>query len=244
MELARDDRYAAVIRSVAAVVLTLEAVVIAVILLTHDSRTFPIVASLAGERAAIARIDPGAAAVVLLLLVAAVRLLPVLLGRGPASTAGWASRTIRLIEYSFTSSIVVFLVAVLNGITEVGTLVLVYAATSAMTLFTMLQGRVRVESGHAMLPMCFGAAIGIVPWGVIAFYQIGSGIVGFGPSPIVRVVTLVMLAFAVAFFVTQWREARRSPAPGAGRGERMHVLLSAAALSVFGWLVVVMVLSA
>lgn len=146
----------------------------------------------------------------------------------------------RWIIFSLTSSITVFLVAQLNGITALGTLVLIYAATSTMTLFSVLQERMPVTAGPSapasMLPLSFGAAIGIVPWGVIAFQEIATGIIGAGPNFVVRVITLLMLAAAFAFAVTQWREQRLASVGEAGfRGERTFIILSTVAVSIFAW---------
>jgi hypothetical protein len=47
------------------------------------------------------------------------------------------------------------------------------------------------------------------------------------------VITLVMLAAAAAFFVSQWRDARRQLG-----GERAHVLIGFVSASAFAWLVV------
>jgi hypothetical protein len=175
----------------------------------------------------------------------------------------------RWIIFSLTSSITVFLVAQLNGITAIGTLVLIYAATSTMTLFSVLQERMPVAAGApapapasawpSMLPLSFGAAIGIVPWGIIAFQQIVGGIIGAGPSVAVRVITLLMLAAAFAFAVTQWREQRLASTGTVGtlgeagirshtgslseagiRGERTFIILCTVAVSVFAWAVLLL----
>ena len=166
------------------------------------------------------RVDAAAGVIVLVVLAG----LAMLVGSGPSA---------RWIEFSLTSSITVFLVAQLNGVSDIGALVLIYAATTGMVLFAVLQDRVLVSRGHPLLPLCFAAALGIVPWGVLAFNQIGAGLAGLGPSVIVRLVTLVMLASAATFFVSQWRGAHRLR-----RGERMHVLLSFTSASAFAWLVV------
>jgi hypothetical protein len=152
--------------------------------------------------------------------------------------------TARWIVFSLTSSITVFLVAQLNGITDIGTLVLIYAATSTMTLFSILQERMPSgphEKGNPrMLPLSFGAAIGIVPWGIIAFTEIAASVAGEGPALSVRLVTLVMLAAAIAFALANWSEQRRV-AQGVVdlRGERTFIVLSAVAASIFAWAVLV-----
>jgi len=143
----------------------------------------------------------------------------------------------RWLIFSLTSSISVFLVAQLNGITDIGTLVLLYAATSAMTLFTVLQERESRAGSSNMLPMSFGTAIGIVPWGIIAFHEIVGGIVGGGPSLTVRLITLMMLAFAITFTLSQWGEQRRIAARRDSAGEQIFVVLSAVSTSIFAWAV-------
>jgi hypothetical protein len=148
----------------------------------------------------------------------------------------------RWIVFSLTSSITVFLVAQLNGITDIGTLVLIYAATSTMTLFSLVQERMPVgpenKGSHRMLPLMFGAAIGIVPWGIIAFWEIAASIAGNGPPAGVRILTLLMLAAAISFALANWSEQRRA-AQGVidVRGEQAFIVLSAVGASVFAWAV-------
>ena len=127
-----------------------------------------------------------------------------------------AGRDLRWVEQSQVSAITIFLVAQLNGITEVAALVPLYALTAAGTLFLVLHSR----SGDR-LTYIFGAAVGIVPWGVIAFYQIA-----LGPSLLVRVITLAMLAVAISTWVAAYR-----------KGTRMLALLPAVGASVLAWLV-------
>ena len=130
-----------------------------------------------------------------------------------ASLGGW---DLRWIEHSQVSAITVFLVAQLNGISELAALVPLYALSSAGTLFLVLHSR----SGDR-LTYVFGAAIGIVPWGVIAFYQIA-----LGPNLLVRVITLVMLAVAISTWAAAYRTSTR-----------MLALLPAVGASVLAWLV-------
>ncbi len=190
----------------------------------------------AGARIVLTHVDIGIAAVVLCVVVAVARLLGAIeSGRRRTDSGRYDARWV---EFALTSSITVFLVAQLNGITDVGALVLIYAATSAMTLFSIIQERGSIHAAHPRLALCFGAAIGIVPWGVIAFHQIGAGVIGDSPPPIVRVITLAMLAVSVLFAVGQWREHSWPEKGRMQRGDLIHIVLSTAATSAFGWLVV------
>jgi len=194
-----------------------------------------------GGRVQLFQLNVAVGAVALCVLVAVARLVVLLPAVFPRYTAGLQSghRTARWTEFAFTASITVFLVGQLNGIEDIGALVPIYAITSGMVLFAVLQERTTVRSGHPMLPLAFGAAVGIVPWGVIAFHQVGAGVVGDGPSVIVRVLTLTMLGVAFAFAVTQWREQRAALTGGDPiGGERRHLVLAFVQASLFAWLVV------
>ncbi|CAN5158666.1 hypothetical protein BH09ACT2_BH09ACT2_01960 [soil metagenome] len=234
--------------------LLIEAIALWILLATAPTRVLlPIALDLAADphRFELVHLDLGFGAVVLCLLVGVARLLAITPGIFPIYSAQ-ASRDrhpARWIEFAFSSSIVVFLVAQLNGITDIGTLVLSYAATSAMTLFFVLEERGPRPATERMLPLWFGAAIGIVPWGVIAFHQIAGLLVGQPPSGLGRVITLVMLGFSFAFFIVHWHflaHRRGQPRIESGlpsAGEAVHIVLSLASTSVFAWLVVVGVVS-
>lgn len=153
-----------------------EAVVIAIILAVTGVRIeLPVTTGFAG---ALTSVELGTAVVVLLAFCGILRLMP---------------RDTRMVEFSQVSGIAVFLVAQLTGISDVTALVPLYAIAAGAPLFLVLHAR----DGDAWA-FAFGASLGIVPWGVIAFVQIGSGLVGEGPSAIVRIVTLGMLALAIA----------------------------------------------
>lgn len=235
------------------VVLLVQAAVLAIVLVASGAAVpAPVAVGLRGssgvtDHVPLGQVDIAVAAVVLLVLTGVARLVLVVgpLRRRRDAALATNHHGARWLEFAFTSSIRLFLIAQLNGVAELGALVPIYAITSALVLCHVLQERVRVTAGHPMLPLCVGAAIGIVPWGVIAFYQLGAGVVGDGPAPVVRVVTLVLLAAAFAFFITQWREQRRiAAADDADRlgvliaGERRYVVLSAVAATLFALLVV------
>jgi len=199
----------------AAVLLVLVALALAVVLATtRPDLARPVTVDLpdAAPRLVLGDVEVGAAAVLLCLVAAGARL--------RKSTALG-----RAVEASFLTSVTVFLVAQLNGVADVGALVLVYAATSALWLFAILQDRVEVRRGHPMLPLSFGTAIGIVPWGVIALHQVGGLLAGGGPTALARVLTLVMLALSAAQVVAQWRGSR----PGSqSDSPRWHAALTTA----------------
>jgi hypothetical protein len=228
--------------AVAGAVLVAQAIILAVILAVTPARMLlPVALGVPGARAPIvlSSVDVGAGVIVLCLLVALSRLIVLLPALSPDYSAGVDDNrhTARWIEFAFSSSITVFLVAGLNGIRDVGALVLCYAITSGATLFFVVQERSPATA--RMLPLWFAAAIGIVPWGVIAFHEVAGLMIGYPPSALARVITLTMLTFAFAFFLSHWREQRRrDSAVSARAGERTHILISLASTSVFAWMVV------
>ena len=187
-----------------------------------------------GPRRAVASLHVGWALVAALALAAAALVATV------RPRPGGRADTVERLAASVPWSVVVFVVAVLDGVRDVGTLVLVYAATTVVQLAALVQDRLvqgqlvrgrtgasgagqEARAGSGLLPLTVASGIGIVPWGVVALHQVGAGVVGSPPSGTVRVVTLVVLGCAIAAFVAEWRAAARSlregqearPAPAA-----------------------------
>ena len=138
------------------------------------------------------------------------------------------SPVIRWVEWSQVSGIVVFLVAQLNGVTDVAALVALYAITAGASLFLVLHER----AADSTWPFSFGAAVAIVPWGVIAFYQVGAIVVGGDPQLLVRTLTIALLLLASAY----WYDARLARVKGRLIiAERAHTILTTLTVSVLAW---------
>lgn len=145
-----------------------------------------------------------------------------------ASAAIWRGRLIRWVEWSQVSAVIVFVLAQLNGVQDVAALVSLYALTAAASFFLVLHE----QGSGSTWPYVFGAAVAIVPWGVIAFYQLGALVVGADPGPFVRAITLALLILTIAY----WRGARiaitsRRPAIAS----RVHTLVIVLSLSILAW---------
>lgn len=145
------------------------------------------------------------------------------------SAVAWAvsSRWSGALDPLLTTPITLFVIAQLNGIRDVGALVGIYALASAGVLFTVVQRHDEHASGGSRMPLGLGSAVGIVPWGIVAFHQVGAGAVGHPLPGVVVVVTLVALAAAIVEFVATWR---RRPVTAA--------VVRTLGMSVVAWLVV------
>lgn len=178
-----------------------------------------------------ASVDLAAAAAVVVLVSAVARLLagiPPLrdrvdeeLARG---RAGW-----RWLELSQTASITVVLVALLNGVSEAGVLVALYALAAGAVLLLWIQDRQTTPGPRGLAPFSAGAAIGIVPWGVVALYQVTRLVVGEPVSDVVSAGTIALLLLAASSWSSAWwhRERRRSAHPAVD-AERAATLIGLA----------------
>jgi hypothetical protein len=201
---------------------------------------------LAPERLLLASVNVGVGAVVVLLLPALHHLLvasPVL-GARYRSAIELQRNPIRLVELSVTSSIMLFLLAQLNGITDVATLVLVYVAQTALVVLLWLQERLGTPA-RTLQPFIFASAIGIVPWGVIALHVLAPGATsGYDQAGWIRVLTVTLLLLFFAFGINQWLGFKGLPTGRTYATEdRAYVILSLATKAAFAWQVVAGILS-
>ena len=199
------------------------------------------------ERISVADVDVGIGAVIVLLLPAVTHVLIAspILGARYRSTIERQRNPIRWVEYAFSSSIMLFLIAQLNGITDVGTLVLTYTAQSAVVLLLWLQERLGTPA-RTLGPFVVASVIGIVPWGVIALHVLAPGATtGYDQPGGIRLLTITLLLLFFAFGANQWLGFRGVPA---GRGypaeERAYVVLSLVTRAAFAWQVVAVTLQA
>ena len=209
------------LNTLAATLLAAQAIAVVLLLSGTSPVLLPVTADFGGG-IQLTAVNLGVAAVTLLVFSALCR----------AIDAVRPSPVIRWVEWSQVSGIVVFLVAQLNGVTDVAALVALYAITAGASLFLVLHER----AADLTWPFSFGAAVAIVPWGVIAFYQVGAIVAGGDPPLLVRVLTIALLLLAAAY----WYDARLARVKGRLIiAERAHTILTTLTVSVLAWAVVV-----
>lgn len=164
-----------------------------------------------------ARVDLALAAGLVVLVAAAARILV-----GVTAARGQAPRLVgvRMLELSQTTAITVFLVAQLNGVTEAGTLILIYAIAAGAVAVLWMHSRALPAAQRSAWPYSVAAAIAVVPWGIVALYQVAALLAGGPPAVLVRVLTVVLLLLAAA----AWAIERRVHvgALDRARAERLH----------------------
>lgn len=181
-------------------------------------------------------VDVAAAAAVVSLIAAAARLVALVPAVRPRYERGLRDgrHGIRWLEYSQTAGITLFLVAQVNGIAEAGALILVYAIGAGSVLLLVLHDRSPLSGARGLLAFSAGAAVAIVPWGVVALYQVVGLIVGPSPGLLAQAGTLVFLIIAIAHWASVWlAHQRRGPWANPLTAERAHIGLTIATSAAF-----------
>ncbi|MDH4334438.1 MAG: heliorhodopsin HeR [Chloroflexota bacterium] len=159
---------------------------------------------------------------------------------------GWYERRLarrqnpaRWIEYAFSSSVMIVVIAMLTGIREVGTLIAIVGANAAMNLFgwsmeAANEGRDRPQWLHYI----FGCIAGIVPWLVITVALL-TGLTATDAAPIPGFVIAIYVSLFISFNVFAFNMVFQFRQIGRWRdylhGERAYMLLSLFAKTLLAW---------
>jgi hypothetical protein len=146
---------------------------------------------------------------------------------------------IRWVEYAFSSSVMIVVIATLAGVQEVGTLIAIFGVNAAMILFGWSmeianEGRDRPQWLHYV----FGCIAGVVPWLVIGVTLYVSATEP-GSAPIPGFVIGIFVSLFIAFNVFAINQVLQYKKVGSWRdylyGERAYMLFSLIAKSLLAW---------
>ena len=146
---------------------------------------------------------------------------------------------IRWVEYSFSSSVMIVVIAALAGVQEVGTLIAIFGVNAAMILFGWSmeianEGRERPQWLHYV----FGCIAGAVPW-IVLFVTILVSATEPGSAPIPGFVIAIFVTLFVFFNVFAINMVLQYRKIGRWRdylyGERAYMLFSLIAKSLLAW---------
>jgi len=143
----------------------------------------------------------------------------------------------RWIEYSLSASLMIVIISMLVGITDIASLILVFAVNATMILFGWLmelnnQNKIKTS----WTPYWFGIFAGAIPWIAIAIYLIGSGNEAGGPPGFVYAIFFTIFLFFNTFAINMVLQYKK-----VGRwkdylyGERAYIILSLVAKSALAW---------
>jgi hypothetical protein len=142
----------------------------------------------------------------------------------------------RWIEYSFSASLMVILIATFSGVTDVRALVAVAGVNAAMILFGLVMERVNTDRERLdWLPFWLGCVAGAVPWVVIVISLVGSEVDCSVPGFVYGIFVSLFLLFN-SFAVNMWLQYRRvGPWRRYVFGEWGYLVLSLVAKSALAW---------
>lgn len=143
----------------------------------------------------------------------------------------------RWYEYSISSSIMIVAIAMLTGIYDIGTLILIFFINMMMILFGLRmevhnQGKKKLDWD----PFIYGTIAGIIPWMAIGIYLFGAGGGDGGPPTFVYYIYGSMALFFNCFainMVLQYKKVWKWK--NYLFGERVYIILSLVAKSLLAW---------
>lgn len=141
----------------------------------------------------------------------------------------------RWIEYSFSATIMVLVIAMYWGVVTINNLIAIAGANVAMILFGWLQEQMNPADRTAttMLPFWFGALVGVTPWLAMAinlFFLSDEA-----PSALFAIL-IVQAIFFFCFGLNQWLQYRKvGKWADYAYGEKVYLVLSLGAKSLLAW---------
>ncbi len=156
---------------------------------------------------------------------------------------GWYKRNLladrnygRWIEYFFSSSLMIVLIAMITGISDVAALIAIFGVNGSMILFGLLMEKYETPGKASWLSFLFGCFAGAMPWIAIALYVLTPGVDGPTPPTFVYGIVISLFIFFNSFAVNMWLQYHRV---GKWRdylfGEKAYIILSLTAKSLLAW---------
>lgn len=143
----------------------------------------------------------------------------------------------RWMEYSFSSSLMIIVIAMLAGIYDAVSLLLIFFLNAMMILFGwMMELHNQTTEKTNWTSFIFGSIAGAVPWVAVAIYLFGAGgETGRAPTFVYWIFFSIFLFFNVFAInivlqykkVGKWRDYLY--------GEKMYIILSLVAKSLLAW---------
>jgi hypothetical protein len=155
---------------------------------------------------------------------------------------GWYKRNLlanrnygRWIEYSVSSSLMIVLIAMLVGISDIAALIAIFGVNAAMILFGALMEKYEHPGRPSWLAFWFGSFAGIVPWIGIAIYLASPGVSESAPG-FVYGIFFSLFVFFMIFALNMVLQYRRvGPWRDYLFGEKAYIVLSLTAKALLAW---------
>ena len=141
----------------------------------------------------------------------------------------------RWMEYSVSASLMIVLIAMLTGISDVVALLALFGVNASMILFGWLQEKYEAPGSGGWLPFWFGCLAGAVPWIGIGIYIMSPTNDAQAPGFVIGIFVSLFVFFNI-FALNQVLQYRQT---GKWRnylfGEAAYIVLSLTAKSALAW---------
>jgi hypothetical protein len=158
---------------------------------------------------------------------------------------GWYKRNLlrernygRWMEYSISSSLMIVLITMICGVTDIAAMIAIFAVNACMILFGLLMEKYERPGTPSWLPFWFGSFAGIIPWIAIVIYLAHPGLSGpHAPGFVYGIIASYFVFFNIFAInmVLQYKKV--------GRwvdylfGEKVYIVLSLTSKALLAWLV-------
>ncbi len=141
----------------------------------------------------------------------------------------------RWVEYSFSSSLMIVLIAILPGITDIAALIGLFGVNASMILFGWLMEKYEMPGTPSWLSYWFGVFAGAVPWLAISYYLWSPG-ADAQPPAFVYGIFFSLFVFFNSFAINMVLQYKRiGPWRNYIVGENTYIILSLTAKSLLAW---------
>lgn len=145
-------------------------------------------------------------------------------------------------EYALSASVMIVLIALITGVSDVGAVIAIFGVNAAMIFFGMLMEIINRPGAGARVnwtPFLFGCVAGIVPWLVIAYQFFGAesrAPAGAGVPGFVYGIVISLFVLFNSFAVNQALQyGRVGPWRSYLFGEKAYIVLSLTAKTLLAW---------
>ncbi|HSF84248.1 MAG TPA: heliorhodopsin HeR [Acidimicrobiia bacterium] len=142
----------------------------------------------------------------------------------------------RWIEYSLSSSVMIVLIAMLTGISDIAALIALFGVNASMILFGWLQEKYETPGDNVnWLAYWFGVIAGAVPWIAIGIYLFSPGLEANPPGFVYGIFFSLFVFFNGFAIVMVLQYKKIGKWANYAYGESTYVLLSLVAKSALAW---------
>jgi len=142
----------------------------------------------------------------------------------------------RWIEYFFSASIMIVLIAMITGVSDIAALLAIFGINGCMILFGLLMEKYENPGKPSWFSFWFGCYAGIIPWLIVLTYVVSPGFDGPAPPTFVYGIIVSLFVLFNVFAVNMWLQYRQiGPWRDYLVGEKTYILLSLTAKALLAW---------